>query len=1214
MSNDKRSRTANFESNQVPDHSLSKADPEVPTQPRDHLTRLDQGTGYPDRSQTLSTHIDRRETIHHHEADGYRPASLYPQHLPGLAESNIGIELTEQHAFPLDELAGPQCSHSNDGAVSHPHEESCNNDEIELPQAVVEGQDRFGSELLSGTKRKIDDNMPDDQMSFQEPPRVPSRAHSVSRPDSRRSNQGRTLRPFPNADRKSRVLSTNKHDAGSSKVLKLSVTQNSLSIANTKDKKHILASYKEFLHKGESYQEVFEQYEQQAAFIETQASKIVQMQGDVACSQQKIKALEAEKISLTQNMKKFADMSSKYKTHMNEVVKAQKYLTSQAAQIQKESSEILKARTIFDKIKKVVEDAKDLRVSAQQIHDVSTLNQELKRANERLSIENEKLGVDKTNLEEDNARLKTDLDTEKTTTELLKKDLDQKADDLLLETRNREQLEKQLECQATVHKELIDQLKQLPNAMSQELRKEDGVLAELLGSGNTTRSKLDEVASLIQQLKSVQPDASASLVKLFEDLFSRHENRSQNSEAGIAAFQKAIAETLTELKDTLGQLCLSKDAEAIYKDQISSLDKANEILKAEKATSEIEAQRSTQQHEELRRHLADCRSQLHSREEELEAARAVPVEDFGLTSKIQELNKAKEALETQLKNAEQALRNAQNEAKSKFEADAENVACIKDLEQKLAAAINRIDSFENEKARSLADQNLKHEREIQRLAQTAHEQRETTRLKSQSDLENTEQRLEQEKLKHAQTLQDLSQLQARFKAQAESTTDRENERVAYLQQTKHQMEQIQQFIEKAPSQKTPVLSSQELQSIKKTATDTRQMIVKALEDHSQTVLTAAEEQTRFEAKIRKTGALEIEKYDMAKENISLKEKITEMQRQRISHATVPQSFVSDTPTPNMLQEADDETLRSTMARKKLQKSNDLIITPSNNSNVEDSGSLRRAASLNASSSQTTKRGNFAGSNKIMVTPQIESKSVDAGLSRETDSQQRAASSQNSWRSIKPFSTFPNSSPSTEDDLVSLVDFPPEDNASHGNDVKCTSSKAPGQTISGVSLSVATVIRRSTGADTRGRSERKTSFASHVPSQPSPRDAMPAKSAMKKPKQNPNYATEASNIASIVGKEENINPPRQTLGMDNIRGFRSGATSTYILHQSSTQQLSGDVLEKGSYPAAPSRSGQKRPHDGLESSNASKRLVTTQRTKSSTRSKEIPDSQDKGKPY
>ena len=187
-----------------------------------------------------------------------------------------------------------------------------------------------------------------------------SPAQSESRPDSRRSNQGRALRPFNDADFSHRLPTTGRHHAASAKVLKSSATQNSLSTANTpKGKKYTLASYKEFLRKGESYQEVFLHCEEQQALIDAQKSEIVDMQKSDASCQQQIKALEAEKATLTQNMKKFADMSSKYKTHMNEVVKAQKYLTSQAARIQKESSEILQARTIFDKIKKAIEEAKD---------------------------------------------------------------------------------------------------------------------------------------------------------------------------------------------------------------------------------------------------------------------------------------------------------------------------------------------------------------------------------------------------------------------------------------------------------------------------------------------------------------------------------------------------------------------------------------------------------------------------------------------------------------------------------------------------------------------------------------------------------------------------------------------------------------------------------------------------------------------------------------
>ncbi|PVH88744.1 hypothetical protein DL98DRAFT_648094 [Cadophora sp. DSE1049] len=1221
VSNEKRARTAVHDLNQVPCPSLSKAGPEVSNQPCHQPARSVQYDSSSNSVHAPSAHTDPQNTTQQTRPDEERAASLPPQHSHDPEDPSAEAELIQSYALPPDELSGSRSSDFIDGEASHPRGEPCHNEEVELPQDVVGDQDRAGSELVPDAKRQINKNIPDDHGSFHEPSRVPSRAQSEARPDSRRSNQGRTLRPSSNVDFDSRFPSSSRHHAASSKVLKSSATQNSLRTAHTpKGKKYTLASYKEFLHRGESYQEVFQQYEQQQALIDAQKSKIVEMQKSDASSQQQIKALEADKATLIQNMKKFADMSSKYKTHMNEVVKAQKYLTSQAARIQKESSEIFQARTIFDKIKKAIEEAKELRVSAQNFHDVSNRNQELERANKKLSIENEKLGVDNTNLQQDNTNLKADFDAKENMKESLKNDLNQKIDDLSRETRNREQLEKQLEGQATVYRELVEQLKQLPSAMSQELRKEDGVLAEILGAGNTTCSKIEGVTSLVQEMKSVQPDTSASLVKLIEDLFARLENRDQNSDAGLASFQKATAEALKELKETLGQLCLGKDAETSYRDQISSLEKANGTLKADEAAHEREAQNLTQQLEEVRSDLADCQATLRNRENELKAAHAVPVEDPRLASQIQDLKETKEALETQVKNAKQAVLDAQNEAKSAREADAKKADHIKDIEQKLNSAMNRISKFENEKDKYIADQELKDERERQKLAQMAHEQKETTRVKHQSELENSKQRLEQEESEHAQTLQQLAELQAQLEAQTKGSTNREHERVAYLKQTKQQMEQVQQFINRAPSQKTPVVSSQELQSIKKTATDTQQMIVRALEKHSQTILTAAEEQKRIEAKVRKSGALEIEKYDIAQENISLKEKIDEMQRQRVLSGTGPQSSVNNTPAHNMLQKADDEILRSTVYQGKLQKANEMNATPRYNSNMEIPRSLRRAASLNATSSQPKKTGHVLGRITSMVTPQIQiqEKGVNTAFSGsfgETDSQQRASSSQNSWRSIKPFSTFPNLSPSGDDDPVDFVGFSHDDSANKA-DIKSTSSKnaarATSRPSSGVSPNV-TSSRHPYRADRVAPLERKASLAQQGPSNPLPHDAMPTKSAMRKPKHASGYAAEASKVDSRVSKEETVNPPRPTLGIGNIKGVRSGAASSHTMHQSGTQHSSVDVLQQGSPPAAPvGRFGQKRPHDGLGSSSTPKRHITTERTKLRTRSREIPDSQNKRK--
>ena len=369
VSNEKRARAAIPDLGQVPYISLRNVSPEVSNQFFHQPARV-QDDGTSNRVHAASQHVEPRKTTQSTGLDEDQVNHLPLQHSNGPEERIVETDLIPEHTSPPDELSGSRSPHCIDGEASHHKGEDCKNEDIEQPLDMVGNQDRADPETASIAKRQIDDNIPDDQGSIHEVSRVPSRAQSESRPDSRRSNQGRALRPFNDADFSHRLPTTGRHHAASAKVLKSSATQNSLSTANTpKGKKYTLASYKEFLRKGESYQEVFLHCEEQQALIDAQKSEIVDMQKSDASCQQQIKALEAEKATLTQNMKKFADMSSKYKTHMNEVVKAQKYLTSQAARIQKESSEILQARTIFDKIKKAIEEAKDLRVSAQNFHE-----------------------------------------------------------------------------------------------------------------------------------------------------------------------------------------------------------------------------------------------------------------------------------------------------------------------------------------------------------------------------------------------------------------------------------------------------------------------------------------------------------------------------------------------------------------------------------------------------------------------------------------------------------------------------------------------------------------------------------------------------------------------------------------------------------------------------------------------------------------------------
>ena len=369
VSNEKRARAAIPDLGQVPYISLRNVSPEVSNRFCHQPARSVQDDSTSNRVHAASQ-VEPRMTTQSTRLDQDQVNHLPLQHSNGPEERIVETEVIPEHTSPPDELPKSRSSHCIDGEAYQYTGENCKNEDIEQPLDMVGNRDRADPEVVSVAKPQIDNNIPDDQGSIHERSRVSSRAQSESRPDSRRSNQGRALRPFNDADFGHRLHNTGRHHAASAKVLKSSATHNSLSTANTpKGKKYSLASYKEFLRRGENYQEVFQQCEEQQALIDVQKSEIVEMQKSDASCQQQIKALEAEKATLTQNMKKFTDMSSKYKTHMNEVVKAQKYLTSQAARIQKESSEILQARTIFDKIKKAIEEAKDLRVSAQNFHD-----------------------------------------------------------------------------------------------------------------------------------------------------------------------------------------------------------------------------------------------------------------------------------------------------------------------------------------------------------------------------------------------------------------------------------------------------------------------------------------------------------------------------------------------------------------------------------------------------------------------------------------------------------------------------------------------------------------------------------------------------------------------------------------------------------------------------------------------------------------------------
>jgi hypothetical protein len=188
--------------------------------------------------------------------------------------------------------------------------------------------------------------------------------------------------------------------------------------------------YKAFLASGEQLLEIIEDYEQQSQLVVTQKTEIEKLRNVSDSAINQVRALETEKAGLTAKLKKFAELSSKYKKHINDVIMAQKYLKSQAQEIQKSTKEAIESTKIaakthatIQKFVTAVEDAKRIRVSEEKFAQGTSFlscyrqlliivatkqNQDLEAANQELRDETQKIQKGAQELRDEVQKLRDD--------------------------------------------------------------------------------------------------------------------------------------------------------------------------------------------------------------------------------------------------------------------------------------------------------------------------------------------------------------------------------------------------------------------------------------------------------------------------------------------------------------------------------------------------------------------------------------------------------------------------------------------------------------------------------------------------------------------------------------------------------------------------------------------------------------------------------------
>lgn len=287
-----------------------------------------------------------------------------------------------------------------------------------------------------------------------------------------------------------------------------------------------------------------------------------------------------------------------------------------------------------------------------------------------------------------------------------------------------------------------------------------------------------------------------------ETVRCRFENETHATGTESSSFQKSIAKAIEELKEALNRLRLEKEAEARSRDQITDLQHTKEALIAEKTASERELQSATQQAEELRRDLSDCRGQLRTREDELVTARAIPPHDPRLDTKVQELESAKYKLERQLERATQEVVRTKDGTKDEMKLLRETVQRkeqqIKGLEQKFNDFQKKIKAFNSERETYMSAKEQENKLTCQDLTRKAETQKATMKMKLESEVRNIEQRYKEKDEELNSIKEQLQRLQTERDVANKDVAGIQEERIRYVEATKLQVERVRQLGQALP--------------------------------------------------------------------------------------------------------------------------------------------------------------------------------------------------------------------------------------------------------------------------------------------------------------------------------------------------------------------------------------------------------------------------------
>ncbi|KAF7858851.1 hypothetical protein EAF04_008893 [Stromatinia cepivora] len=351
--------------------------------------------------------------------------------------------------------------------------------------------------------------------------------------------------------------------------------------------------------------------------------------------------LEARKDELSKRVERLNDLSNRYRQHINEVVVCQKSLKQDSKEMKKSMGNLKLVST------------KESEDRQAQISRMAQLLEEIKQVRR-----------EKTQQDLKNAHFKTlgeKIDSLQRENDRLKAANDSKMAELQQERLRIEELQKQISNgDLDRHKEVMEILQKPQVDTLGELTKEDGILTKVLNSSEGVQGKFNEISKTITNSLNQTSEWQQSLTKILKDFYSRIQTKLDDNGSKDTNFQESTAKLFDDLGERLNQINDDLNEKIRLSEQLNVLRESNATLKANLNSKDAELKNSVARMYELTRELADVRSQLINKAEQLAISIAQPREDPELKKKVDDLTAETSRLQNLLTTANDDKRQTEN--------------------------------------------------------------------------------------------------------------------------------------------------------------------------------------------------------------------------------------------------------------------------------------------------------------------------------------------------------------------------------------------------------------------------------------------------------------------------------------------------------------------------------------------------------------------------